>query len=54
MSELRDSSQGTRSEANVSAFSRRKEEQPRDKRVDRRKTAHGDETARIATRVSGA
>ena len=54
MSELRDSSQGTRSEANVSAFSRREEEQPRDRRADRRKTAHGDETARIATRLSGA
>ena len=49
MRELCDSSVGTRSEANVSAFSRREEEQPRDKRADRRKTAHGDETARIVT-----
>ena len=49
MSELRDSSVGTRSEANVSAFSRREEEQPRDRRADRRKAAHGDETARIVT-----
>ena len=54
MRELRDSSVGTRSEANVSAFSRREEEQPRDRRADRRKAAHGDEYARIATRVSGA
>ena len=54
MSELRGSSVGTRSEANVSAFSRREEEQPRDRRADRRNAAHGNETARIATRVSGA
>ena len=54
MSELRDSSQGTMSEANVSAFSRREEEQPRDRRADRRKAAHGDELARIATRLGGA
>ena len=29
-------------------------EQPRDRRADRRRAAHGDEHARIATRVSGA
>ena len=49
MRELCDSSVGTRSEANVSAFSRREEEQPRGRRADRRKAAHGDETARIVT-----
>ena len=49
MREHCDSSVGTRSEANVSAFSRREEEQPRDRRADRRKAAHGDETARIVT-----
>ena len=35
MSEFRDSSAGTRSEASVSAFSRREKEQPRDRRADR-------------------
>ena len=54
MSELCDSSVGTKSEASVSAFSRREEEQPRDRRAARRNAAHGDEHARIATRVSGA
>ena len=49
MRELCDSSVETRSEANVSAFSRREEEQPRGRRADRRKAAHGDETARIVT-----
>ena len=49
MRELCDSSVGTRSEANVSAFSRREEEQPRGRRADCRKAAHGDETARIVT-----
>ena len=39
MSELRYSSAGTRSEASVSAFSRREEEQPRDRRAVRRKAA---------------
>ena len=43
MSELRDSSEGTRSEASVSAFSRREEEQPRGRQADRRKAAYGDE-----------
>ena len=39
ISEFRDSSAGTRSEASVSAFSRREEEQPRDRRAVRRKAA---------------
>ena len=43
MSELRYSSAGTRSEASVSAFSRREEEQPRGRQADRRKAAYGDE-----------
>ena len=43
MSELRDSSRGTRSEASVSAFSRREEEQPRGRQADRRRAAYGDE-----------
>ena len=43
MSEFRDSSAGTRSEASVSAFSRRKEEQSRGRQADRRKAAYGDE-----------
>ena len=51
MSELRDSSEGTRSEASVSAFSRREEEQPCDRRACRRNAALGDEYARIATRL---
>ena len=51
MSELRDSSAGTRSEAIVSAFARREEEQPRDRRAARRNAALGDECARIATRL---
>ena len=51
MSEFRDSSAGTRSEASVSAFSRREEEQPRGRQADRRKAAYGDEIARIATRL---
>ena len=48
--ELRDSSEGTRSEANVFAFSRREKERPCDRRADRREAAHGDEVARNATR----
>ena len=51
MSELRDSSAGTRSEASVSAFSRREEEQSRGRQADRRKAALGDEYARIVTRL---
>ena len=51
MSEFRDSSEGTRSEASDSAFSRREEEQPRGRRADRRKAAYGDDYARIATRL---
>ena len=51
MSEFRDSSAGTRSEAIVSAFARREEEQPRDRRAARRNAALGDECARIATRL---
>ena len=53
MRELCDSSAGTKSKANVSAFSRREEEQPRDRRATRRNAAHGDEHARIATRGVG-
>ena len=53
MRELRDSSAGTRSEANVSAFSRREEEQPRDRRATRRNAAHGDGYARLVTRGVG-
>ena len=53
MSELCDSSVGSRSKANVSAFSRREEEQPRGRRADRRNAAYGDERARIATRGVG-
>ena len=53
MREHRDSSAGTRSEASVSAFSRREEEQPRDRRADRRKAAHGDGYARLVTRGVG-
>ena len=48
--ELRDSSEGTRSEANVFAFSRRDKEQPRGRRADCRNAAYSDEYARIATR----
>ena len=51
MSELRDSSRGTRSEASVSAFSRREEEQSRGRQADRRRAAYGDDYARIATRL---
>ena len=51
MSEFRDSSEGTRSEASGSAFSRREEEQPCDRRACRRNAALGDEYARIATRL---
>ena len=54
MRELCDSSVGTRSEANISAFSRREEEQPRDRRADRRKAAHGDDLTRLATRLRAA
>ena len=43
MSEFRDSSAGTRSEASASAFSRREEEQPRGRQADRRRAAYGDE-----------
>ena len=48
--ELRDSSEGTRSETNATAFSRREKERPCDRRADRRIATHGDETARHATR----
>ena len=53
MREFRDSSIGTRSEANVFAFSRREKEHPCGRRADRRRAAYGDETARNATRERG-
>ena len=50
MREFRDSSAGTKSEANVSSFSRREKEHSCDRRAARRNAAHGDEVARNVTR----
>ena len=50
MREFRDSSAGTKSEANVSSFSRREKELSCDRRAARRNAAHGDEVTRNVTR----